>query len=82
MGTNETDVHYTTDEDYYRNNTVIIATDIEYIATILHVVCRREHFLKLRRGLPIAQLSRLQPISSKVSQPEHESAQSHPKVPY
>lgn len=34
MGTDETDVHYTTDEDYHRYNTVIIATDIEYIATI------------------------------------------------
>jgi len=39
MSAYETNVHHSTDEDDYRHKAIVVASDVEHITTILHIVC-------------------------------------------
>ena len=39
MSSNESDIHDSTHEKHYRNNSIVVTTDVKHIATVLNIVC-------------------------------------------
>ena len=47
MSTDESDIHYPSNKDDHCHNTEIVPSDVEYITTIFHLVCRWKHFFQI-----------------------------------
>lgn len=62
MSAYEADVHRSTDEDDYSNQAIVVACNIEHIATILHIVCRWERPLQLCMVFPLRSFHDFYPL--------------------